>query len=73
MYLKTLLETSFLLCRKALKLVSIQLEREEIEQGAEAIRKLNALKSPFIVEYNEGFWESHYGPYFIVTEYYPVR
>jgi len=63
----------FLFRRKALKSFSIPLEREEIERGAEAIRKLNDLKSPFIVEYNEGFWESHYGPYFTVTEYYPVR
>jgi serine/threonine protein kinase len=70
---RPLIKDIFSLCRKALKSFSIPLEREEIEQGAEAIRKLNALKSPFIVEYNEGFWESHYGPYFIVTEYYPVR
>ena len=40
--------------------------------GVEVIRKLMSLESPYIVKYYEGFWETQHGPYFTMTEYYPV-
>jgi hypothetical protein len=58
--------------RKALKRIRIPIQREEIEEGAKIIKRLIELKSPFLVECYEGFWETPHGPYFTVTEYYPV-
>ena len=43
-----------------MKRIRIPIQREEIEEGA---RNIIELKSPFLVDFYEGFWETLHGPY----------
>ena len=58
-----------------MKRIRIPIQREEIEEGEKIIKKLMDMESkcPFIAKHYQGFWETQHGPYFTVTEYYPVR
>ncbi len=58
-----------------MKRIRIPVQREEIEEGEKIIKKIMSMESKcsFIVKHYQGFWETQHGPYFTVTEYYPVR
>lgn len=50
----------------------IPILKEEIDLGFNIIDRLRNLDSPYLVKFYEGFSESNHGPYFTVTDFYPV-
>ena len=59
--------------RKVVKRINCVVSKEEIDKCFDRVNLLKTLNSPYIAKYYEGFSETSYGPYYIVSAHYPVR